>query len=327
MREQILRFLMQNPEAYYSGEQMAQMLHVTRAAIWKHIDALKKMGCEIECKPNRGYRLLHLPDSLQPEILSIYDFSGLTKRCDFKVVETTPSTNELAKQIASKGAKSHTVVIAETQTEGKGRMGRAWISEPSQSLTFSLILRPSVSPVHASKIALMAAVSVTQAVRECTGTDPKVKWPNDVLIGRKKVCGILTEMSAEFDTIEYVVCGIGINVNQTSFPDELMPIATSLRMETGRLWFRGQLLLSFLTAFFERYDAWIQTEDFTATVTDYTHDSMLLGEMVTVDSHGEKTTGQCVGFDKDGFMVIAKEGKRYRIMAGDVSVRSSGSYV
>ncbi len=327
MREQILRLMMQHPETYYSGEQMARLLHVTRAAIWKHIDALKKMGCEIECKPNRGYRLVHIPDVLQPEILGIYDFSGLMKCCDFKVVESTPSTNELAKQLAAKGAVDKTIVIAESQTEGKGRMGRTWQSEKGSSLTFSMILRPQVSPVHASKIGLMAGVSVAQAIHECTEADAKVKWPNDVLIGKKKVCGILTEMSAECDTIEYIVCGIGINVNQTSFSDDLMAIATSLRQETGRDFVRGQLLLSFLTAFFEHYDAWMQKGDFTPVITEYTKQSMLVGQTVTVDNHGEKLTGLCVGFDKDGFLVISKDGKRQRIMAGDVSIRSENTYV
>jgi BirA family biotin operon repressor/biotin-[acetyl-CoA-carboxylase] ligase len=229
--------------------------------------------------------------------------------------------------LAAKGAKDNTIVLTENQTEGKGRLGRSWSSEPKVSLTFSLILRPPVSPVHASKVAMIAGIAVAQAIRECTGADAKVKWPNDVLINKRKVCGILTEMSADCDTIEYLVCGIGINVNQTVIPDELRHIATSLRLETGRLLIRGQLLLAFLTAFFDRYDAWIKNEDFTPIVTDYTKDSMLLGEMVTIESHGEKTTGQCVGFDKDGFLVIEKDGKRRRIMAGDVSLRSEGTYV
>ncbi len=327
MREQILRFLMQNPEAYYSGEQMAQLLHVTRAAIWKHIDALKKMGCEIECKPNRGYRLLHIPDVLQPEILSIYDFAGSMKSYDLKAVESTPSTNELAKQLGAKGTGERTVVMTEIQTEGKGRMGRTWCSEKGSSLLFSLLLRPLISPIHASKIGLIAGVAAAQAIKECTGADARLKWPNDVLIGRRKVCGILTEMSTECDTIEYLVCGVGINVNQAAFPEELMTIATSLRLETGRTYVRGQLLLAFLAAFFERYDAWIKTDDFTPVIADYTMYSMLVGETVSVDNHREKLSGQCVGFDKDGFLVLLKDGKRQRIMAGDVSVRSENTYV
>ncbi len=327
MREQILKFMLQNPEAYYSGEQMAQALNVTRAAIWKHVDALKKMGCEFDSKPNRGYRLLHLPDILKPEILSTYDFSGITKRCAFKVVDSTDSTNELAKQLAFKGAQHPTVVIAEEQTGGKGRMGRVWSSTKGQSLTFSIILRPTMSPIHAGKIGLIAGVSVAHAISDFAGADAKVKWPNDVLVGRKKVCGILTEMCAEYDSIEYLVCGIGVNVNETAFTNELSGIATSLQMETGRTFIRGQLLLTILINFFERYDAWVDTGDFGPVITDYTRLSMLVGKTVTINNHGEKMTGQCIGFDKDGFLVISRDGKRRRIMAGDVGVRSGETYV
>lgn len=327
MRDQILKFMLQNPEAYYSGEQMAKALGVTRAAIWKHVDALKKMGCEFDSKPNRGYRLLLLPDILKPEILSTYDFSGITKQCAFKVVDQTDSTNELAKQLAFKGATHPTVVVAEEQTAGKGRMGRAWSSQKGDSLTFSLILRPTMSPIHAGKIGLIASIAVAKAILEFAGADAKVKWPNDVLIGRRKVCGILTEMSAEYDSIEYLVCGIGVNVNQAAFPSELSAIATSLKIETGRTFVRGQLLLTILTNFFEYYDVWVKTGDFTPVITEYTKLSMLVGQTVTVHNHGARITGRCIGFDKDGFLVISRDGKRRRIMAGDVSVRSSQTYV
>jgi BirA family biotin operon repressor/biotin-[acetyl-CoA-carboxylase] ligase len=327
MRERILRMMMKNPDAYYSGEQMAQSMNVTRAAIWKHIDALKRMGCEFDSKPNRGYRLLHLPDGLNQEILSTYDFAGVTKRLAFHTVASTQSTNELAKQLAQRGAMDKTVVIAEEQTGGKGRMGRSWVSEPGRALTFSLILRPRLSPIHAGKVGLIAAVSVAEAIRSQTGVNAMLKWPNDVLVAKKKICGILTEMSAEYDTIEHVICGIGVNVNTTNFPAELMPIATSLKMETGRTYVRGQLLLGILGNFADRYDAWVKTEDFSPIVAEYTRLSMLVGKAVSVESHGAKTQGTCVGFDKDGFMIVEVDGKRRRTMAGDVSVRSDDTYV
>jgi BirA family biotin operon repressor/biotin-[acetyl-CoA-carboxylase] ligase len=319
--------MLQNPDEFFSGEQMARQLNVTRAAIWKHIDSLKKMGCEFESKPNRGYRLLTLPDALQPEVMSTYDISGVIERYAFKYLESTPSTNTLAKLLASRGATNKSVVIAEAQTEGKGRMGRTWSSEPGLSLTFSIILRPPFSPIHASKAGLIAGVCVAESIRDLTGLAATLKWPNDVLIGRKKVCGILTEMSADCDTIEYIVCGVGINVNQTSFSSELMPVATSLKLESGRSIIRGQLLLAFLSAFSLRYDAWVKSEDFSQIVSEYTQYSMLVGQTVSIESHGEKTSGICVGFDKDGFMIVELEDRRLRVMAGDVSVRSEGTYV
>ena len=168
------------------------------------------------------------------------------------------------------------------------------------------MLRPHISPAHAGKIGQIAGVAIARAILEFTGADAKLKWPNDVLIGRRKVCGILTEMSAECDAVNFVVCGMGLNVNETEFSPELRQIATSLRLETGQEWIRGQILLTILTQFFERYDAWVDTGDYTPIVEEYTRMSMLVGKMVTVLSQRSKLTGQCVGFDKDGYLVIAR---------------------
>lgn len=327
MREQILAMMMKNPQAYFSGEEMAKQLGITRAAVWKHIDALKKLGCTFDSKPNRGYRLLSVPDVLAPEILSTYDFTGITQRCKFKVVESTTSTNDLGKQLAAKGAEDGLVVLAEEQTHGRGRMARTWVGEKGQTLMFSLVLRPPIRPTDAAKIPLIAGLALSRAVEQQTGLDARVKWPNDVLIGNRKLCGVLTEMTAEWDRVEFIVCGIGINVNQRAFPKEIENIATSLYLQTGQEQARGHLLLAFLTEFFMYYDMWVKRGDFTKIVTAYTKRSMLLGEEVVIDLYGKKMAGTCIGFDRDGCLVIERDGKRKRIVAGDISVRSAKTYV
>lgn len=327
MREQILALLLQSPDRYISGEDIAQRLGITRAAVWKHMDALKKLGCELESKPNCGYRLVHVPDSLAPEILSTYDFSGTLKRCHFHYTQQTDSTNDLAKRLAAKGAPDVTVVVTEAQTHARGRMARPWTGEPGTSLMFSLLLRPRMRPTDAPKISLIAALAVARAIETQTGLTPKLKWPNDVLVDGRKICGILTEMSAECDGIEYIVCGIGINVNQKQFPLELRNIATSAYLECKRETSRGQMLLVFLTQFFALYDAYLATEDFAPVISEYAKQSALIGKTVSIEAFGKKSEGKCIGFDRDGCLVIEQEGKRKRVVAGDVSVRGEGIYV
>ena len=319
MRTRLLYMMMQNSDRFFSGEQLAEQFGVTRAAIWKNIEALKKIGCEFESKQNKGYRLTHIPDALAPEILGLYDFANVTERLAIKKLDVVDSTNRVAKTMAGTGTVKDMLIMAETQTDGKGRMGRIWFSEDGKSLVFSLLLFPHIPPADASKIALIAGLSMAETIRTMTGLDALVKWPNDVLINGKKVCGILMEMGAQIDRTEYVICGVGLNVNNRAFDASAGSSPTSLFLESGQEHSRTQLLVSFLADFYERFDAWYETGDFVPVISEYTRLNALQGKTVSVEFYGQKTAGEVLGFDKDGYMVIGVDGKKKRVMAGDIS--------
>lgn len=329
MRDKILALMIQNQIGYLSGEQIAAECGISRAAVWKHIDQLKKRGCVIEAKPNCGYRLVSLPDSLDPTIVKTFDFSGLLKSgVTLKHFDSVDSTNEVAKRLAAKGEANKTVVVSEEQTAGKGRLNRDWVSKKGANLMFSILLRPDFRPQDASKVPIIAAVAVAQSLRNFAKLDAKVKWPNDVLVDGKKLCGIRCEMASDFDRIEYLVVGIGVNVNQVVFPRDIAEKATSVRGETNRTISRPQLLLSILTDFFDVYTKTFEEGKFDDVIVDYTKMSILFQEMVTVHAGDRETHGKCIGFDRDGCLVMQNEqNRRIRVIAGDVSVRSEKTYV
>ena len=212
---------------------------LSRAAVWKRVHRLKAQGYVIEGSPRRGYRLLAVPDKLLPEEV----LQGLKTRVFTGPVhhfETLDSTNDLAKELAVQGAPEGTVVVAEAQTGGRGRLGREWDSPPGVGLYVSLVLRPMLPPMELPQITLTTAVAVVRAVRRVAGVAPGIKWPNDLLLNGKKLGGILTEMETESDRIRHVVVGLGLNVNNPGFPPELAATATSLTLTAGRSVFPGE---------------------------------------------------------------------------------------
>lgn len=329
MRDKILALMIQNQIGYLSGEQIAAECGISRAAVWKHIDQLKKRGCVVEAKPNCGYRLVSLPDSLDPTIVKTFDFSGVLKNgVTLQHYEQLDSTNDMAKRLAAKGEADKTVIVAEEQTAGKGRLNRGWVSKKGANLMFSILLRPSFRPQDASKVPIVAAVAVAQSLRNFAKLDARVKWPNDVQVDGKKLCGIRCELGADFDQIEYLVVGIGVNVNQVVFPRDIADKATSVRAETNRTISRPQLLLSLLNDFFDVYEKVFEQGDFDSVIVEYTKMSILFQQEVTIQSGEKKTNGQCIGFDRDGCLILqTAEGRRIRVVAGDVSVRSEQTYV
>ncbi len=329
MRDKILTLMIQNQAGYLSGERIAAECGISRAAVWKHMEQLKKMGCVIEAKPNCGYTLVSLPDSLEPTIVKTFDFSGVLKRgVELKHYDAIDSTNEMAKRLSVKNAPDKTVVIAEEQTAGKGRLNRAWVSKKGANLTFSILLKPSFRPQEASKLPIIAAVAVAQSLQTYAGLDAKVKWPNDVLIENRKICGIRCELSSDLDTVEHVIIGIGLNVNQVVFPRDLHEKATSVRGETNKPASRPQLLLSVLSDFFDLYDLAFLQHKFDEVIVEYTQLSLLFMQNITVMAHGKTQEGKCIGFDRDGCLILqdAKQ-KKIRIVAGETSIRSEQTYV
>ncbi|MDD5137129.1 MAG: biotin--[acetyl-CoA-carboxylase] ligase, partial [Candidatus Omnitrophica bacterium] len=226
--EKILNVLRHSKDSYVSGEELCKLADISRAAIWKHIEKLREEGYDIEAMPHLGYKLVTIPDSLIP---SEVKWKLKTKVFGRSVISyrKVDSTNIVAYELAEKGMKEGTVILADEQVKGKGRHGRHWSSPSKGGIYMSCILRPSIAPSEISRITLLAAIAVAQAIRDITSLEVTIKWPNDIMIDRKKLCGILTEMKAEQDSVDFVVLGIGINVNAPKA--ELPKGATSIREE------------------------------------------------------------------------------------------------
>jgi BirA family biotin operon repressor/biotin-[acetyl-CoA-carboxylase] ligase len=240
----IVRLLSEHALVVVSGTKIADEIGVTRSAVWRLIEQLRSLGVEIAGHPATGYQLESFPDLLLPEILA-----PLLRGCRFRDIRhyfKIGSTNAAAMQAAAEGAAEGTVFLAEEQTAGRGRGGHGWHSERSLGIYCSVVLRPSAAPAEILMLSLLAGLAVADAVERVTGLKPDLRWPNDLLLGGKKFCGVLAEMNAEATRVRYAVVGIGINVNQPEFTAELAGIATSLRQQTGHNWSRVELTAALL---------------------------------------------------------------------------------
>ena len=233
MKSEILRILRTAGEECVSGQRLCEIFGVSRQAVWKNISQLKEKGFEIESVSNKGYKLISEPDLLNSSAIESY----LSKECICKKVEafeTVDSTNTKAKQLAELGEEEGTLIISDEQTAGKGRRGRSWCSKKGANVFMTLLIRPRIEPKYLSGITLLAAMSVATAIKDICDTEAKIKWPNDIVINKKKICGILTEMSSEMNYVNYAVIGIGINVNDDEIPQEIRKNASSIYLETDR---------------------------------------------------------------------------------------------
>lgn len=318
MKSKILLKL-KKADGYISGEQLSAELGVTRSAVWKNINALKADGYQIDSVRNRGYRLLSVPDLLDPdEILKDAKTELIGKK--LFILDFVDSTNEEIKRLAAKGEESGAIVAAENQTAGKGRFGRAWASG-SGGLYFTILLRPELPPNDISSITLAAGYAVCLAVREYTGLDAMIKWPNDVIVGNKKICGILTEMAAQSDRIDYVAIGIGININHGSFPDEILNKATSLFLETGIKLDRNKffgVVIEYLDNVLRRFLVSLSTED----IKMFRKMCATIGRNVTVTKNGEVICGVASDITMSGELVVKKDnGEEIIVNSGEVTVQ------
>ncbi|MBC8015632.1 MAG: biotin--[acetyl-CoA-carboxylase] ligase, partial [Sporomusaceae bacterium] len=278
MRKRILELLGQHPEEYVSGEEISRQLAVSRTAIWKHMQTLKQAGYEIEAHPRLGYRLKTRPDLLLPyEIRDTLCTKMLGQR-EIYYFADVESTNTEAKKQANLGCPEGSIALSEAQTKGRGRLSRSWFSPAGKGIWLSVVLRPPFNPHDAPKCTLLAAVAVTKAIQSMTGIECGIKWPNDILYQGKKIVGILTEMNAEIDAINYIVIGMGINVNinQQEFPDELRSSATSLSMAAGRAISRLSLLNAVLVELEQAYEDVIQ-HGFSKMLDEWRRLSVTLG--------------------------------------------------
>ena len=317
----ILELFREKSGGVVSGEELSCLLGVSRTAVWKHIKTLRTIGYRIEAVPSQGYRLVSSPDILVPAEIS----AGLsTRRIGRRLIcfRETESTNMVAFRMAEEGAEEGTVVVAEAQLQGKGRLGRRWESPTGVNLYCSLILRPPFLPTQAPQLTFLSAVAVARAIEASTTLQPAIKWPNDVLVEGRKVAGLLIEMSAEIEKVHFVVLGIGVNINMTrnQFPADLRHPATSLALETGGEISRLEFTRALLTALDDTYDI-LLTRGYDAIRDEWLSRCSIMGREVRITFQESATVGMVMGIDEDGALLLRlHDGRMERILAGDVTI-------
>ena len=320
MRNEILDYFRKADGNFVSGQQISKDLHVSRTAIWKHINVLKERGYIFESSTRKGYRLIYAPNLLTPlEIDSTLHTETFGRHVVY--LESTQSTNEEAKKIAREGAEEGTIVVAEEQITGHGRLARGFYSPFAKGIWFSLILRPKFFPMEASKCTLLAAVGVCRGIRRMGLADAGIKWPNDILVHGKKLVGILTLMSASMEKIDYIIMGIGINtgIKKNEFPEDFREGATSFLNE-GINVSRKDLLAAILGELEKEYSI-AQNEGFDKVLDDWRALSVTLGQEVRVIFGDDSYTGKAVDIDRDGCLLVNTGSEVKRVIAGDVSIR------
>ena len=305
-----------------SGAELSQKLGISRAAIWARIEELRALGYDIEASPHLGYRLVNDPDVLHADDLQARLGRTRVIGRDIRVFEQTTSTNDVVEKLARDGVKEGVVVFAESQTKGRGRLGRAWTSPARKGLWFSILLRPDLRPQETTQLTVAAATALWRAIYEQTGLSPEIKWPNDILIRGRKVAGILTELRAELDCVKYVILGIGVDVNQTAgeFSPELRKLATSLRLEHGEPLSRPRLATAILRELDRDY-ARICGDEFARLADEWEQHCATIGRHVVIETGGRRIRGRAESLDDDGALLLRTEhGHLERIIGGDVTL-------
>ncbi|WP_025026797.1 biotin--[acetyl-CoA-carboxylase] ligase [Caldalkalibacillus mannanilyticus] len=319
VRIQVLHQLLENEKEYLSGEELSKVLQISRTAVWKHIEELRKEGYVIEAQKKQGYRILEIPTTLSASTL-LPKLSTKWLGHELHVYKEVESTQLIAQKLAREGAPSGTIVIADTQLAGKGRLGRKWYSPPGTGAWLSLILRPEIPVPSAPQLTLLAAVAILKGIRKVTPLEAGIKWPNDVLINGKKVAGILTELSAEADQINHVIVGVGINVSQEEkdFPEELQQMATSLEQEQGESIDRNDLIVSVLKEWEELYEMYIQY-GFSPIKTLWEAYTVSLGKEIVARTLQGQYQGLALGITDEGVLLLQdREGVIHKIYSADI---------
>ena len=326
MKEEILR-LLRSADGYISGQELCNRFGVSRTAVWKAINQLKEAGYEIEAQQNKGYRLMAAPDLMtEAEIKSLMHTEWVAKEVLY--FDTIDSTNTKAQELAEKGYPSGTLVVADKQESGKGRRGRSWVSPSGTGIFMTLMIKPDINPNNASMLTLVAALAVAKAITSVTGEEALIKWPNDIVINGKKVCGILTEMNAQFDYINHIVVGIGINVHNESFPEEISQMASSLMIEAGgKRFHRAQIIAETMLYFEQYYDTFLKTQDLSALVREYDELLVNRNKSVRVLDPKEPFDGKAMGITPKGELIVDTWESRKLVSSGEVSVRGIYGYV
>lgn len=315
--DSILDFLKKHKDGHVSGEELSGELEISRTAVWKHIEKLREEGYDIAASPHLGYRLVSAPDRLtKVELEWELNTEVIGKRIySYKEIG---STNDAAYNMAASGEQEGTVVIAEYQTKGRGRLGRKWISPRAKGAYFSIILRPDILPREVPAITLLSSLCVAKTIREVLNLPAFIKWPNDILVNNRKVCGILTELNGETDKINFVIAGIGVNINTKK---ELLPEgASSLALEKGRELNRLEFVKELLRNMDEYYRIFTKgkTDDI---IKEYKKLSAVLDKAVQINYHNKLISGYAVDVDREGALILRMDsGFNERILAGDVTL-------
>lgn len=315
----LLALLAENSTIVISGAKIAKEIGVKRQTVWQWVQKLREAGVKVNGHPRTGYHIERAPDVLAPQLLAHRLHGTPFEKRIFHYFKTD-STNTVAMHMGEEGEPHGTVVIAEQQTAGRGRAGRSWISEKSAGIHATVLLRPRISPMHAPVLTLVAGLAARDAIAEESGLTPDIRWPNDVLLRSRKVCGILTEMQAEPDRVHFAVVGIGINVNQQKMPPELATIATSLRMETERVHSRLDLLARLLRSLDRYYNEFI-AEGTAPILRRFSEvSSFFQGKRVRITTSNETYTGTTDGLEATGILRVKRDDRRIEsVISGDVA--------
>ena len=309
---------------FLSGETLCHEFGITRSAVWKHIRLLRNDGYQIEAITGKGYRLGAMTGRpIQAEVQPLLNCQRFGNKLHYHRVAT--STNLLAKALAGEGAPEGSIVVADSQSAGRGRMGRTWVSPPDLNLYFSLILRPAVPSIRVPQLTLLVAVAIHRALQALSPElEPMIKWPNDILVNGKKLCGVLCEMQSEPDLTHFVVVGIGINVNQHEMPAELEKIATSLLLESGKQCSRPELLATVLNQFEPLYNEWLLQNDLGFILPYLEKYSMLQSKRVTIDQRNQHVNGIVTGIAPGGELQLQNDdGAIILISSGEANLQKT----
>lgn len=326
MKTEILQMLRKS-DGYVSGQMLCDTFGVSRTAVWKVINQLKEEGYQIESVSKRGYKLIDAPDILSKEEIE----SRMETRWAGKTVayfDEIDSTNTKAKFLAEEGAVHGTLVAAEKQNAGKGRRGRAWTSPKGSGIWMTLILRPDILPQSASMVTLVAALAIAKTIKKRYALDAKIKWPNDIVVNGKKVCGILTEMSSDMETVNHIVIGMGINANTKTFPEEIQDKATSIALEKGNETInRSSLIADIMKEMEKLLDTFFETESLNFMKEEYESYLVNIDKKVRILEPKAEYTGIALGIKENGDLVVQLEdGTVKEVMSGEVSVRGIYGY-
>ena len=315
----LLTLLADNPMIVISGQRIAKEMGVARSSVWWWTQRLRALGVRVKGQPGSGYRIERVPDVLSPSLLRRHLRSSPFGKRVYHFFKTH-STNAVAFDLGQAGEPHGAVVLAEEQSAGRGRAGRSWHSEKTSGVYMSVLLRPPISPMHAPLMTLLTGLALRDAVADETGLAPDLRWPNDLLLAGKKCCGILTEMHAEPDRVQFLVTGIGVNVNHIRLPQEISGLATSLRLATGRIHSRLQLAVRLLGKLESYYNQFL-TEGPAPIVQRFSEvSSFARGKRVRVLTPSESYTGLTEGLEPHGLLRVRRDdGRLETVISGDVA--------
>lgn len=321
IRQKLIEAFTKSQSEYLSGQYLAELAGCSRTAVWKHIEDLRKEGFKFDAVRKKGYKILSAPDKMTANKINLGLKTAFMGK-NLHYLDSVDSTQKVAQKLAYENAEEGTVVIAEEQTAGRGRMDRKWHSPKYTGIWMSMILRPSLPIPKAPQLTLIAAVSVVQAIEEVTGLLPEIKWPNDILIGGKKVTGILTELQAEADRINFILIGIGINVNtrKEEFPQELDATASSLAIEKGEAVDRERLIRIVLEKLEKLYLLYLD-KGFLPIKLLWESYAISIGKRITARTLSGEIKGKAIGITEDGVLLIETEsGKIQPIYSADIHI-------